>query len=244
MLLTSLRKRALLGGYISTTVNHSSSSPLVCPSLPPHSLQGFLLLVLLGSPIGSATFCTSTILKRGCQKCNLRDIQDCQMETSLLRSCLSLPKISCMLRICSPHLGVPAFLDIMRDTLADLCISPLLDWSWLKASLPVTLGGLNFHQALLHAPAAFIGALHDSAPLMTKILGHPPASMIHPSCVPALAEAPGRPEWVSLQDIDMPNAPSRSQLTSLPSMSSYPSPPCLVSVPLPTPLPVPMLVIG
>ena len=28
--------------------------------------------------------------------------------------------------------------------------------------------------------------------------------MIHPSCVPALAEAAGRPEWVSLQDIDMP----------------------------------------
>ena len=187
----------------------ASPSPSSLPAGVPTSDGGF---VLLGCPIGPAAHCSSIAMERISRVQNtllkLRDIQDCQMETSLLRSCLSLPKISFMLRTCAPHLilsALSAFDDIMRDTLADLCGSPISDWSWLKASLPVSMGGLNLRRALLHAPAAFVGSLCNSHSLITQILGHPPpVSVDLPSCLSALAGTAGRPEWVSLQEIDVP----------------------------------------
>ena len=200
-------------------LNRSKSLLIIPPdaSPPPSSLpQGVPVsnggFVLLGCPIGSASFCTSTVMKRIAKiqdtLVNLRDLQDAQIETVLLRSCLSLPKIAFTLRSCAPNLIHPAlaaFDNIMRDSLADLCGGPISDWSWLKASLPVSLGGLNLRQALLHAPAAFIGSLALSDPLVAQILRHPPpvpASL--PSCLATLAGAAGHPGWVSLQDIDVP----------------------------------------
>ena len=58
------------------------SIPSSLPAGVPSSGDGF---VLLGSPIGSATFCTSTVLKRVSKVqesfVNPRDIQDCKIET-------------------------------------------------------------------------------------------------------------------------------------------------------------------
>ena len=45
----------------------------------------------------------------------------------------------------------------MYDFISDLAGGPLSDWSWLKASLPVSYGGLWIRQASLHTPADFIG---------------------------------------------------------------------------------------
>ena len=185
----------------------ASPSPSSLPAGVPTSDGGF---VLLGCPIGPAARCSSIAMERISRVQNtllkLRDIQDCQMETSLLRSCLSLPKISFVLRTCPPHLiqsALYAFDDIMRDTLADFCGSPISDWSWLKASLPVSMGGLNLRRALLHAPAAFVGSLCNS--LITQILGRPPPISVDlPSSLSALAGTTGRPDWVSLQEIDVP----------------------------------------
>ena len=52
----------------------------------------------LGSPIGPASHCESTVLKRVKKVqeilAKLGDLQDSQMETTLLRSCLALPKVA------------------------------------------------------------------------------------------------------------------------------------------------------
>ena len=67
------------------------------------------------------------------------------------------------------------------------------------------MGGLNLRRALLHAPAAFVGSLCNSHSFNTQILGRPPpVSVDVPSCLSALAGTAGRPEWVSLQEIDVP----------------------------------------
>ena len=200
-------------------LNHNKSQLVVPPnatpsvdSLPqgiPISEEGF---TLLGSPIGSASFCSSTIFKcvskiEGLLE-RLRDIQDSQMETTLLRSWLSLPKISFSLHTCAPSLILPAlsaFDNIIRRALSDLAGSPLSDWAWLKASLPSSLGELNLRWALSHAPAAFISSYANSRDLIELIIEHPPAiSPSLPSCISALAEAAARPLWSSIEDIDVP----------------------------------------
>ena len=60
---------------------------------------------------------------------------------------------------------------LMGDALSDLAGRPLPVWSWLKASLPSSLGWLNLRQASVHASAAYIGSLHQSRHLVAKILG-------------------------------------------------------------------------
>lgn len=112
-------------------------------------------------------------MKESLQK--LPDLEDSQMETTLLRSCLSLPKIAFTLRSCPPgHLrnSTSFFDDCMRESLSDLASSPLSDWAWLKASLPSSLGGLNIRRAVKHAPAAYISSLAQSRGLVSNILGY------------------------------------------------------------------------
>ncbi len=129
------------------------------------------------------------------------------METALLRSCLALPKVSFSLRTCPPdHIkqATVTFDESLRDALSDLAGSPLSDWAWLKASLPSSRGGLNIRRASLHAPAAYISSLAQSRDPVARILGYdslPPHHMA--SSISALAEAAVRPDWVSLEDIDV-----------------------------------------
>ena len=92
---------------------------------------------------------------------NLGDLEDSQMETTLLRSCLALPKLSFSFRSCPPsHIkqATSAFDDAMREALSDITGSPLPNWAWLKASLPSSRGGLNIRKASLHAQAAYISS--------------------------------------------------------------------------------------
>ena len=91
----------------------------------------------------------------------LGDLGDSQLETTLLRSCLSLPKLSFTLRSCPPsHIcyGAKAFDEAIRECLEHIIGGPISQWSWLKASLPSSRGGLNLRSAALHAPAAFLGS--------------------------------------------------------------------------------------
>ena len=168
--------------------------------------------VTSGSPVGSSDHCSLSVLRR-IEKlqevlAKLGDLRDSQMETSLLRSCLSLLKVDYALRTCPPgyiRQALVAFDDTMRESLADLAGGPLSDWAWLKASLPVSLGGLAIRRASLHAPAAFIGSLCQESSLVAGILGYPPGASIHlPSAISALANAAGKPEWASIGDIDVP----------------------------------------
>ena len=114
---------------------------------------------LLGSPVGSSAHCLLSVLRR-IEKlqevlAKLGDLQDSQMETSLLRSCLSLSKVAYALRTCPPRYiwqALVAFDDTMQESLADLAGGPLPDWAWLKTSLPVSLGGLGIRPGLSTCP--------------------------------------------------------------------------------------------
>ena len=71
---------------------------------------------------------------------------------TLLRSCLSLPKVSHILRCCPPSYLIQAAEGLdsaMRETFEVITGAPVTDWSWLKASLPSSLGGLNVQKFAL-----------------------------------------------------------------------------------------------
>ena len=129
---------------------------------------------LLGSPIGSTPYCEASVLRR-VQKVleilsKLAYLQDSQMETTLLRYCLALPKIAFALRTCPPNRVQEAstvFDNAMRDTLSDIAGGPLPEWAWLKASLPSSLGGLTIRRASLHAPAAYLASLSQCSDLVS-----------------------------------------------------------------------------
>ena len=81
----------------------------------------------------------------------------------------------------------------------------MADWAWLKASLPSSRDGLNLRRASSHAPAAYIGSLDQSRGLVSRIFGHTPPSFHQATSVELLAEATGRPDWISLDELDVPH---------------------------------------
>ena len=108
----------------------ASASPL--PPDIPVTRQGF---TLLGCPIGPPSQCGEDKDRLD----RLGDLGDSQLETTLLRSCLSLPKLSFPLRSCPPsHIchGAKAFDKAIRECLEHIIGGPISQWSWLKASLP------------------------------------------------------------------------------------------------------------
>ena len=186
------------------------NSPL--PSDIPITRRGFCLL---GCPVGPPDYCEEVfrdrLAKVRVSLVALRDMGDSQLETILLRSCLALPKVSFVLRACPPsaptHICQAAtdFDRALREPLESIVSGLLSDWSWLKASLPSSLGGLNLRSASLHAPAAFLAACSSSQSLVEGLLGHPRSPSPHTSpAVSALATAAARPEWQCLDDIDVP----------------------------------------
>ena len=83
--------------------NACDSSLSTLPSEVPVTRNGFCLL---GCPIGPSSFCEEVLQERvGNIKGSLerlRDLSDSHLETTLLRSCLALPKLSYVLRTCPP----------------------------------------------------------------------------------------------------------------------------------------------
>ena len=112
---------------------------------------------LLGSPIGPSSYCEGTVLNRVKKVqevlARLPDLQDSQMETTLLRSCLALPKVAFALRTCPPsHIkeATTAFDNAMREALSDLVglglakgLPPQLSgWAHCPAGIPPCPGCL------------------------------------------------------------------------------------------------------
>ena len=58
------------------------------------------------------------------------------------------------------------------------------EWSWLKASLPSSRGGVNLRSASLHAPSAFLASVSHSQGVVEKMLGH--ASILSLTPAPVL----------------------------------------------------------
>ena len=135
----------------------------------------------------------------------LNDMRDSQVETTLLRSCLALPKLSYVLRTCPPdHIthATRQFDSIMREALESIVSSPITDWSWQKASLPSNRGGRS---AVLHAPAAFISSAASTKTLVERILNRPTNLDAYlEKAVSALPSSSSHPEWLNLDDIDIP----------------------------------------
>ena len=148
------REKSLL--FIPSDCDASSSS------LPPEVLVvrgGFCL----GCPIGPSSFCEEVLQDRVGRIREslgvLRDMHDSHLETSLLCSCLALPKLSYILRTCPPSSIINAaagFDAAIREALESILGGPLTEWSWIKASLPCSRGGINLRSASIHAPAAFL----------------------------------------------------------------------------------------
>ena len=131
------RSKSLIVAPADSSVNHPLLSNI------PVASEGFSLL---GSPLGSPEYCLMSALARikkvqdGLHR--LSDLQDSQMETTLLCSCLSLPKAAYMIRTCPPGLiqrALEEFDHTMKEAVSDITGCPLSNWAWLKASLPSSL---------------------------------------------------------------------------------------------------------
>ena len=93
----------------------------------------------------------------------------------------------------------------MSESLSDLVGGSFTDWSMLKASLPISLGGLGVRRASVFASAAFIGSLDQSKELVSDILGYTPPTSVH--LAPTLEDlvmASGKDDWSSLEKVDVP----------------------------------------
>ena len=98
-----------------------------CNTIPaevPISKSGFCLL---GAPIATPKFCELTTMKRvkkiSSTTSKLRDLEDSQMDITLLLSCLVLPKFKFALGACPPSAirdSIIAFDYLMRDSFSDL----------------------------------------------------------------------------------------------------------------------------
>ena len=153
------------------------NSPL--PSDIPIIRRGFCLL---GCPVCPPDYCEEVfrgrLAKLRVSLVALLDMGDSQLETTLLHSCLALPKVSFVLHACPrTHICQAAtdFDRALREALESIMGGPLSDWSLLKVSLRSSLGGLNLSSASLHAPAAFLAACSSSQSLVEGLLGHPPS---------------------------------------------------------------------
>ena len=182
------------------------------PNEIPVSRIGF---ELLGCPIGSQVFCEESLIRKikRVRRCleHLPDLEDAQMEMALLRSCLYLPKLVYCLCTCSLtdiQAATMAFDKLMRASLESIIGGSLPDWSWLKASLPNSTGGLSLRGAFLHAPAVFnLSYLQQCSIYSTygrKMQGFQSGlpSHLFDMCA-SVAKAAGRSDWISLQDIDV-----------------------------------------
>ena len=130
------------------------------------------------------------------------------METILLRYCLAFPKVVFPLQTCPSHYihhAPEEFDNTIRESLEAILAGTILAWSWHKASLPSSRGGLSLRSASLHAPAAFLGSRTQIESLIEKILGHPPGPSPHTQLtLAALASATASLDWTSLDEVDVP----------------------------------------
>uniref|UniRef100_A0A1X7UDB0 Reverse transcriptase domain-containing protein n=1 Tax=Amphimedon queenslandica TaxID=400682 RepID=A0A1X7UDB0_AMPQE len=149
----------------------------VLPPEIPVTQDGFIL----GAPVGSDSFCQSFALKQVSKVKSsiwlLSKLEDCHIEFAVLRSCLLLPKLMFLLHSCPTSViddAIVACDVVLRSAVSELVSTHMCVWSWLKATLPVTLGGLGIHLAPSHAPAALIASVSQSALLVTQLLGQDP----------------------------------------------------------------------
>ena len=106
----------------------------------------------------------------------------------------------------SPFLHrISGFDAAIRETLESILGCPVSEWSYTKASLPSSHGGINLRSASIHAPAAFLAPDFHSKALVGSMLGQALGPSPHSSStVAALSVAASRPDWQCSEDVDVP----------------------------------------
>ena len=174
------RSKSLL--YIPEGTDAASSSSPLPPEIP-IARQG---ISVLGCPIGAQNFCEETFQKR-VDKIKpslsvLRDLEDSQLEITLLRSCLTLPKVNITLRACPlSHIRNTAdrFDSAIRGALDGIGARAHISEYSLKASLPCSKGGLGLRSVVKRAPAVFLGSSLRSQSLVEQLVGSSPSNSPH-----------------------------------------------------------------
>ena len=111
---------------------------------------------------------------------NLHGLEGSQTETTLLCSCLSLPKLNFDLRPSPPayiHQATTAFDDSMRETLSDLAGGSLCRIGPGKRHLcqAPSMASISDQPSFM-SPAIYISSLDQSRPLTTGIMAALPLS--------------------------------------------------------------------
>ena len=104
----------------------------------------------------------------------LPSIQDPHTQFVLLRSCLSLPKLSFILRTTdtSPFKDILQEFDrLVRGALGSILGTALTDLQWQQASLPVSMGGLGLRGAEEHGPGLYCSSIISSLALSRTVQG-------------------------------------------------------------------------
>ena len=110
-------------------------------------------------------------------------LEDPHTEYVLLRSCLSLPKLSFLLRtVDTTHVKdlLEEFDRITREGLTRILGSPLSNRVWHQAKLPVSMGGMGLRAAEDQAPAAYAASVLAARPLSASLLNCPPDTPSRP----------------------------------------------------------------
>ena len=170
----------------------STSSPkstIWCPNLPDQvgdpSQRGLKRVVgegvvLLGAPLGSPEFIASEVKKKVAKIEDITELlpqmEDPHTEYVLLKSCLSLPKLSFLHRTvntCQYVEHLQTFDRVNREALTRILGTPLDDQSWQQAKLPISMGGVGLRAAEDQAPAAYAASLLSSQTLVESLVGGP-----------------------------------------------------------------------
>ena len=135
-------------------------------------------IVLLGAPLGSAAFVASEVKKKVAKIEETTErlplIEDPHTEYVLLKSCLSLPKLSFILRTvdtCPYVEHLQTFDRVNREALTRILGSPLGDQTWQQAKLPISMGGVGSRAVEDQAPAAYAASVLSSQTLVQSLVG-------------------------------------------------------------------------
>ena len=135
-------------------------------------------LELLGSPIWGPpqfydAFLSVQFDKIVAMQDKLVDLEDPQVELHLLRSCLSVCKVTHLLRcVPSSSLGsFPSHFDLrLRECLSRILCCRISDSSWTQATLPFRLGGLGLRESERSAAPAFVESCNSSHILVSCLV--------------------------------------------------------------------------
>ena len=170
-------------------------------------------MTLLGAPLGSHRFEFHQIQKKVDKIKAITDLlpllEDSQTEFVLLRSCLSLPKISFLLRAVdtSPHTALlQEFDQVTREALIRILGAPVSDRVWQQGKIPVSMGGLGLRAAEDHAPAAYAASVLSAQLRVQDLVGGRQVAdgeedVLGQALLEALRVAQGEQEQVRVADL-------------------------------------------